>query len=300
MLRTLCAVDKSMRSILGSAVSFFISACIIHTIACKLDPSFSLLLTRGVGKVTLMLAALIQIGCFLAIQPVSFARKIWNAAVMWPFRSACLQTFFSFFILFSVIHIAVIGVYICAGYGAYNSTSLSLLPGRVGALIIGLCGTFLLAWSEECIFRGFLFEHLSRYLSVFSSAVLSSGIFSILHDLHNPLSLVTTQWQLGLGLFYLVCFLTYLNLWKNSLAASAGAHAGLVFIKVVLRKVPLVPLVSGSTFLFPLDLRESVLVHGILLVALYLLACRVPNRSNNQNKHRIYTFLIPCYTNGSY
>ena len=54
-----------MRSTIGSAASFLISAFIIHFFALRLDPSFSLLLTHGVGKLALMAAAILQIFALL-------------------------------------------------------------------------------------------------------------------------------------------------------------------------------------------------------------------------------------------
>lgn len=145
-------------------------------------------------------------------------------------------------------------------------TALPLMIKRWPILCIGFIGTFFLAWSEELLFRGLFFNHFAHTLPTFTSAVMSSVIFSLLHDLSNPLRLITTQWQLGLGLFLLGMFLTYIRLWKG-FAASAGAHAGLVYIKVILRKIPLLPIVTGSPYLFPIDLRESLIVHALLIGA---------------------------------
>lgn len=264
-----------MRSIIGSAASFLCSALIIHTIALRLDPSFSLLLTRGVGKAALMWAAILQIIWFLAIQAASFATPLWRDAITWPLQKKSWSPFFRFFLLFCGAHILFLSSYYLTGWATWQPAALPLLLTRWPVLLVGFIGTFFLAWSEELIFRGLLFSHFQRSLPLLTSAVSSSFIFSILHDLHNPLNLLTRDWQLGLGLFLLGMFLTYVRVWQNSLAASAGVHAGLVFIKVVLRKVDLLPIIGGSRYLFPVDLRESLIVHLLLTIGCIMIAQRI-------------------------
>lgn len=281
MYSAACAVQKSLRSVIGSAASFFVSAIIIHFFACQLDPSFSLLLTRGVGKAALMWAAIVQICCFIAIQQPSFSSSFWRTAVSWPLRCKDLTLWGRFFTLFAGLHVIILSAYWATGHAHWFADALPLLIRRWPILLIGFVGTFLLAWSEELIFRGLLFQHFGRTLPLLTSAVLSSFIFAILHDLHNPLRLLTCHWQLGFGLFLLGMFLTYIRVWQNSIAASAGVHAGMVFIKVVLRKVPLLPIAAGSPHLFPIDLRESLILHALLLAGCIVLHAHIKQKRSS-------------------
>ena len=79
------------------------------------------------------------------------------------------------------------------------------------------------------------------------------------------------QMEAGNGAFLLGMFLTYVRVWENSLAASAGVHAGMVYIKVILRKVPLLPIATGSPQFFPIDLRESLIFHVLLVLGCVVL-----------------------------
>lgn len=271
MYRTLCAVPRSLRPIIGSAASFFLSAAVIHTFACWLHPTFSLFATRSVGKFALMAGALIQVTLFTAIQQRSFARKIWHHAVAWPTEITAWRSFLYLFSLFAVLHLFILDKYRFFGWATWHTTAFSLIPVRWPALLGGMIGTFLVAWSEELIFRGVIFEHLRRTLSLWPSTLIAALLFSLSHDLSNPLRLLTTQWQLGLGLFLLGTLLTMIRVYYRSIAASAGAHAGLVLIKVVLRKIPLLTIATGSTYLFPIDLRESLIVHAVMGVTIALI-----------------------------
>lgn len=211
----------------------------------------------------------------------------WRDAVCWPFRATSWHPFFLFFCVFTLLHAGVLGIYVFYNIAQWVPLPLpdlietsmswapSILPHIIASkkvLIVGFIGTLALAWAEELLFRGLLLQHFLRFMPPFASAIASSFIFSILHDLRNPLNLLTAQWQLGLGLFLLGMLLTYIRLWWGSMAASAGAHAGLVYLKVILRKIPLLPIAAGSPFLFPVDLRESLLVHVLMVLGCWLLA----------------------------
>lgn len=218
-----------------------------------------------------MLAGIVQALCFVSLAPAKMQRLFWHDAVCWPFKSASWRPFFTFFAVFTALHAVVLTGYLFSGVGTWDAGALPLLLVRKKLLIIGFVGTLALAWAEELLFRGLFFQHFRRFLPLLPSAILSSFIFSLLHDLRNPLRLLTTQWQLGLGLFLLGMLLTYIRVWWGSMAASAGAHAGLVYLKVILRKISLLPIAATSPFLFPVDLRQSLIVHILMILGCYVL-----------------------------
>lgn len=91
------------------------------------------------------------------------------------------------------------------------------------------------------------------------------------HDLTNPLNLVTVHWHLGLGLFLLGFFLNLLFFLSGRLAVSMGAHAGLVFVKVFLRRIPLVSYAAVVPWWFDPDLRQSPAVHALFIVSIIII-----------------------------
>jgi hypothetical protein len=88
------------------------------------------------------------------------------------------------------------------------------------------------------------------------------------HDLTNPLNLITKDWKLGLGLFLLGMMLNIIFVITQKLYTGMGAHAGLVFVKVILRRarfLVFLPAAQLPCWVNP-DLRQSVLIH-IMFVA---------------------------------
>lgn len=256
MIALFNALRKSIGPIIGSALSFFCAFHLINPLATALSPSYSLLLTRGVGGAAILLATIWHICCFASIQPRILLDKLRTHA-RWPLTAAGWRLFTLFFVCFALAHIAFLSVYLIAGGAALQLSALPLLARRWLVLLVGFGATLFLAWSEELVFRGLVFDHFRRFHGLLASTILSSFLFTIVHNLRAPWALVTTEWRLGLGLFFLGTMLTMIAVWQQSLAASAGAHAGLVFIKVMLRKVPLITIFSHSSGCFPVDLRTS-------------------------------------------
>ena len=126
-----------------------------------------------------------------------------------------------------------------------------------------ICKTFLasllLAFIEELIFRGFIFEFLCKKHSVHKSSTLLAFLFASLHfslchagKINNlPLLLQSLQcalnsvvniwgnihWPYFFSLIFLSKILVFLRLYYNSLWAAIGFHQGLVFTLMNIRYV---------------------------------------------------------------
>jgi membrane protease YdiL (CAAX protease family) len=136
----------------------------------------------------------------------------------------------------------------------------------------------MLAWTEELIFRGTIFPYFEQFYSTIPSIVLTSLIFMLVHNLKNPLMLLSCDWKLGLGLFLLGVLLNQIFVITRKLYAGMGVHAGLVFVKVVLRRIPFLSSVP--------DLRQSYLVHILFLFTIVTLFFVYRKKFDNQSFSR--------------
>jgi membrane protease YdiL (CAAX protease family) len=152
-----------------------------------------------------------------------------------------------------------------AGHASINPQVTTLFGPRAGSLLLGFVATFFLAWSEEAIFRGTLYPFLCRSFNPWAGMIATSFIFSLAHNLHNPLGLLTTEWRLGLGLFLLGLLLNTVFALSNKLYVSMGIHAGLVFVKVILRRIPLITLAPTLPWYLHADLRQSTITHLLFI-----------------------------------
>lgn len=261
---------KNLGPIMLSAFSIVISFLLIQPVALLLDPSFNLCANRGIGKIGITILVIAQILWLLLIAPKAMWRVFIQTNFSFFLSRAWLKTFFSFFILFFILHVFFVGIFLISGTAILNTSCLlTVKPLLFFQIAFGFIATFFLAWTEELIFRGTVFPLLAQELAPLPNALLASGIFMIAHDLNNPLRLVTIHWRLGLGIFLLGLFLNLIFIVTKKLYAGMGAHAGLVFVKVILRRLPL--LIFAPTSMIPWwldkDLRQAPLVHGILLIA---------------------------------
>jgi hypothetical protein len=91
------------------------------------------------------------------------------------------------------------------------------------------------------------------------------------HDLTCPLNLITSHWELGLGLFLLGFLLNILFIVFDKLSVSMGAHAGLVFVKVLLRRIPIIIWPTVLPWWVDSDVRKSFFVHLVFVITLVIL-----------------------------
>lgn len=279
---------KSLGPIVLSALSIMLSFLVIQPIALWFHPTFSLFANKGIGKIGVTLLVVAQIMWLLAIAP----QKLWKLFIQTNFSFLLSRTwvkpFLSFFVLFFIAHSLFLGSFLITGAAILNLSAclplikLSLLF-KIG---FGFIATFFLAWTEELIFRGTVFPIINQQLSPIPSAIIASSIFMAAHDLSNPLNLVTVHWRLGLGLFLLGLFLNLIFIKTKKLYIGMGAHAGLVFVKVILRRFPLLTVAPLSLMPWWLDkdLRQAPLTHSILLTAIIaFLICYKKEFFNNNN-----------------
>ena len=251
--------------ILLSALSLFITFQIIQPLAIWLDPSYTLLANRSVGKFALSFMVLFQLTLFVLVQSKKFITQVYDATIR-PFTSrAFLQPLTTFFIPFFTLHWVVLAGLYFAGVATYNPAWGTFTTSLVLRTLFGLLVTFLLAWSEETIFRGVGYQYIAQYYRPLPSILLASLIFMLAHDIANPLNLLTTNLSLGIGLFLLGVLLNLIFTLTGSLVASMGAHMGLVFVKVILRRAPFLT-VAGMY-----DLRQVPAVHVLFLAVILTL-----------------------------
>jgi len=260
--------DKIMRivgPIVLSALSILIVSLLVNPIACWLDPSFHLLANKGVGKIAFTTIVIIHILLLFFIGSRQFFGRFLDINVRFFKHTTWIMPFLTFFSIFFMLHGALLSLFYFTGYAVY--TPPSSFPS-LGSLAIGFLATFFLAWSEEVIFRGTLYLYFSQYIRPIGSIFLTSGIFALVHDLANPLNLVTKNWKLGLGLFLLGVLLNLTFVITNKLYTGMGIHAGLVFVKVVLRRWPIIAFlpITQLPCWVDRDLRQSFLIHGLFTV----------------------------------
>lgn len=250
-----------IRPVLLSALSIFVTFQLLQPCALLLDPSFDLLASRGVGKVAFVTLVITHIFLLLIISAQSLWQKFLNSCIYFFWKEHWLKPFLTFFGLFFGLHAAILSGIVFGNVATFESGAFALNSIKIFSLAFGFFVTFLLAWSEELIFRGTLYQYFAQFISPFSSALITSLIFSLVHDLTCPWNLVTKDWKLGLGLFLLGLLLNLIFIVTGKLYTGMGVHAGLVYVKVVLRRLPLI--VYGPTIPFWLDsdLRQSLLIH---------------------------------------
>ena len=259
-----------------SAISFFITFLIIQPIALTLDPSFSLYASRGIGKIGLTVLVILQLLLLIFSHP-SFFHLFIKTNISFLATPTWLKKFFTYFILFFGLHLFFLIACIPGNYAYYNNAVwTAITPQIIGSLLWGFIATFFLAWTEELIFRGTIYQFFAQAIRPITSALITSFIFMLVHDLHNPLTLLTTHWHLGIGLFLLGLFLNLIFIITKKLYTGMGIHAGLVFVKVIMRRIPFLTFSPQATcsLWFTQDLRQSLLIHLVFCAVITVIIFR--------------------------
>lgn len=258
-----------MGPIVLSALSLFLSFIILQPFALFLSPTFNLLASRGIGKVAFVTMAIYQILLLLSTQSPLFLQNFFKRNLFFfakaqpSVKEKWLSSFSFLFIIFFCFHSLILLLFYGLGIIAYNPYWGTITAGLLGKTLFGLFVVFMLAWTEELIFRGTLFPYFEQYYATIPSLFLTSLIFMLVHNLRNPLALITTDWKLGLGLFLLGVLLNQVFAITRKLYTGMGIHAGLVFVKVIIRRAPFLTNVP--------DLRQSHLVHILFIGTILLL-----------------------------
>lgn len=260
---------KVVGPVVLSALSIFITILLIQPIALWLDPTFNLLANRGIGKIGITVLVIWHILILLLTQSKAAVADFLQTNLMFFKNGKWIKTFLKFFALFALLHVIFLSAMLLFGYANIVPITINFNFSLITKIMIGFVATFFLAWTEELIFRGTVYKIFASELSPFVSAIAASIIFTLAHNLTNPLALLTTDYKLGLGLFLLGLLLNVVFIITDKLYTNMGIHAGLVFVKVFLRKVPFITFLSPGLLPFFInnDLRQSMLVHVLFATA---------------------------------
>ncbi len=262
--------------IMLSALSLLVTFLILQPLACWLDPTFNLLASRGIGKIVFTTLVIFQIFLLLTVQSYKFFQQFLKTNIYFFAQKKWLQDFFKYFCLFFLLHSLLLILFWVCGFANYNATWGKISFNLLGKILFGFIATFFLAWTEELIFRGTLYPYFAQQLKPLPSLLTTSLIFMFVHKLWAPLDLIGKEWQLGLGLFLLGTLLNLIFISTKKLYTGMGAHAGLVFVKVILRRTPLLIFISPERFPFWVtkDLRMSPLIHLLFFIVIIILAIK--------------------------
>lgn len=278
-----------------SALSILITFIFVQPVACWLDPTFSLFANRGIGKIGITVLVIWHIFLLLFNCDKKLLLDFWQTNFAFFKNLKWLKSFCLYFLIFSTLHVLFLALLYLSGFVIYVPTCLpvvalaktghpELISGSIKPVIsfalkmfIGIVATFFLAWTEELIFRGTVYKFFVQELSPVVSALLASLVFMLSHNLSNPLALVTSDWKLGAGLFLLGLLLNLIFILTGKLYTGMGVHAGLVFVKVFLRRVPFLVFLAPNTlpFFIDKDLRQSLIVHVAFILADIFLIIKV-------------------------
>lgn len=269
---------KAIGPIILSALSVILTFFILQPLAIYLNPSFNLLSNRGVGKVAFIIIVIFQITLFMLTLNKKFLNNFLKTNLYFFKDKNWIKKFLIYFGIFFSLHAILLFIFFLAGFAIYNPMWGKITINLILKTLFGFIVVFFLAWTEELIFRGTLFPYFEQTISTFSSLILTSIIFMFVHDLRNPLNLITKNWKLGLGLFLLGIILNLIFIQTRKLYTGMGIHAGLVFVKVLLRRMPFLIFLAPKTIPFWVnkDLRMSYLVH--ILFTLYIIYLLYKNK----------------------
>jgi membrane protease YdiL (CAAX protease family) len=269
-------VWKSAGPIFLSVLSLFLSFSLLQPFALWLDPEWTLRASRGLGKVAFVVMVIYQVLLLLSIQSRGFLQKFFKTNLFFFAERGWFTRYLKYFVGFFILHmIMILGLY-ATGYVFFDphwgSWSISLLF----RLFFGFFVAFLLAWTEELIFRGTLFPYFEKTFSTFTSLLITSFIFMFAHDVGAPWNMVTKNLSTGIGLFLLGFMLNVVFAITRKLYVGMGIHSGLVAVKVFFRRIPVLIFISPTLWGFWVhsDLRQSPLTHGLFLLVIVILLLR--------------------------
>lgn len=263
--------------IILSALSILLTSIFLQITIKYFCPSFNLLANKGLGKIIFTTLVILQITLFIALHSKQFFKNFLETNLYFFKKKDFIKIFFKYFFIFLLLHSFILFIFYIAGFVIYNPNWGSFNFRLIYQTLFGFIATFFLAWTEELIFRGTIFPYLNKNFNLITSVLITNLIFMFVHDLHNPLNLITKNWQLGLGLFLLGVILNLIFILTNKLYANMGAHAGLVFVKVILRRARFILFLPASDLPFWInqDLRYSYLTHILFLITIIILIFKI-------------------------
>ena len=256
-----------------SALSLLIAFKILQPFASFLSCNFNLLSNRGIGKAAFIIMVILQIILLLICSNKKLFNKFFNLSFCFFYKEKWVKSFLKYFAVFFALHAAMQLLFFLLGYSQLNPISINFNISFVLKMLLGLFAAFMVAWTEESIFRAMIYNYFRQFTNTIPSIFITSIIFMFAHDLSNPLNLVTKNWQLGLGLFLLGILLNLIYVLSGKLYTAMGAHMGLVAVKVVLRRIKIFSIIPEVNWPFWVnsDLRKSFLIHVLFAIAIIVL-----------------------------
>lgn len=282
------SLHKSLGPIVLSALSLLVSVFVLQPLALFLDPTFDLTASRGIGKVAFVTMVIYQFLLFLLVLAKTsdhykkFLDDFFKRNLFFFIREKWVPSFSIFFISFFSLHAMMILFIYNQGYIFYQPDWGIINLALIGKTLFGLFVVFMLAWTEELIFRGTIYPYFRQFYSTLTSLFVTSMIFMLAHNLkgialhQNPIALVTTEWKLGLGLFLLGFLLNQVFVVTKKLYTGMGLHAGLVFTKVIIRRAPIIAYIPENQWAWWInrDLRQSHLTHILFIATIIFIFVR--------------------------
>lgn len=119
-----------------------------------------------------------------------------------------------------MIAVTVAGIWIAGGYTVAAIAPVFAAPSALGFMLLLLVGYAVQASAEEILMRGWLLSALSHKFGFWIAAIVSSGLFTLLHfDPENPNLLVDSATSMLFGLF--ACYWAFRS---GSIWAVMGWH----------------------------------------------------------------------------
>jgi membrane protease YdiL (CAAX protease family) len=275
---------KSLGRILSFILVFSGGIFLLHllvTVVFQKDPGF--LKHSGVGHVTFYVLFVLLV---LAFQ---------KFVVREPFYSLGFERYPGWPV--TIVKGWIVGVVGFIGYTLLmDSVGVIELRMKYGigrvllALVIGLTG-FTIAATEELLFRGFFLQTLMKDLPRWIAVVITGIIFVLFHKLGAVQDFWTVPYDAMLagGIFSLHILLCVAFFKSKTLYLPLGIHSGLVFTKVVFRKLKLIEVVDAESYLFGLggDARRGVLAWGLFLAGILVLRYLITDREKKGLAHKM-------------
>jgi membrane protease YdiL (CAAX protease family) len=237
--------------------------------------SLSIYRQRGAGLVILYLLGLLLLGVFVSMAaPIGFGSY---AKLYWANKRTAAIGFLAVFLMASTALLVFYAVLASVGQLSWSAEAWQRVAPRLPTLLaVGLLSAWLVAISEEIVFRGVLLSYLrwngSSAVTI-AAITVSALLFAIAHNIRDPLAWLTpSEIPLFIGLVLLAVLLGVTYVVTRSLWCSIGLHSGLLAIGRVLPRGDMIvidfePWWLGGTGDFGMggDLRRAPIVWAIFI-----------------------------------